>query len=234
MLACLGPEQAQGCVVRGNDATVLQHHDRLRCGLDFTTVRSSSRAGCCQRRPPPSHRGHSGGQFARRERLDHVVVGTAHQTQNAIRFGGRTGQHDDVHRWCDAAKFADQLDARHAGQLPVQHGNVDVELAYDPKRDRAVFGLHHLVAMVLEATASNPPYLHVIVDDKNPHAIPPSWLPASRRPTRRRPVSARASYQDTHISPGRDAFATHLPGGPCPRAGPSTGFPSCLGQRSSM
>jgi len=88
-------------------------------------------------------------EFARRERLDEVVVGAEFQSRNLVLEFAFGGEHDDRHIGCVANGFADLL-TRHLRQHQVENHQVESVLAELVESDLAVFGLRDPVALALE------------------------------------------------------------------------------------
>lgn len=118
---------------------------------------------------PAQHRLDAGSQFAGREGLGDVVVGTGFQTRDLGLFVAARREHDDGHAAgaLVAAQAARQIDAALAGQHPVQQDQIRQFRLQQPQCGFGVGGAQRVVTGAGERDADQFLDGRFVLDDKN-------------------------------------------------------------------
>jgi hypothetical protein len=108
-------------------------------------------------------------QLARRERLDHVVVGTQLQSEDPVDLAVACGEHDDryVAGEVVAAPAAGQVQAAHARQHPVEQDQVRHALGDRRGRLAAVAGVDRLVVALAQGEGHHVADGRFVIDDED-------------------------------------------------------------------
>jgi len=104
------------------------------------------------------------------EGLDQVVVGAGVQAGDAIAGGVARGQHQHRHRVAGSAQALQYLQAVHARQAEVEHGEAEVLVGERVQRARAVLHPVHGVALGLERDADTLAERGVVLDKQDAHS----------------------------------------------------------------
>ena len=118
-----------------------------------------------QQRPYP------GRQFARAERFRHVVVGADLQSEDAVDFFAKGGQHQDRNVRLRAKTAAD-AEAVFARQHDIKHDKIEFLVAKRGVHPNAVPGYFHDHAVFGERVAQHARDFAVVFDDEDTRTLP--------------------------------------------------------------
>ena len=115
------------------------------------------------------HRADARQQFARRKRLDHVIVDAGFEAADAVVFLAARGQHDDrdVAGQVVAAPAAGELQAAGAGQHPVEQDQVGDAVGDRRLRLARVAGMHGFVFGLAQGEGDHVADRGFVVDDQD-------------------------------------------------------------------
>jgi D-alanyl-D-alanine carboxypeptidase/D-alanyl-D-alanine-endopeptidase (penicillin-binding protein 4) len=144
----------------------LERHPRL-AGIERDV--SAAQLGRRVTVRPPHHGPHAGQHFFHAERLGHVVVGAAVDTQHLLRPGAARGQDDHRNGNARLAPAAEQREAVDVGQAEVEQDGAVLLGAHEEVGTAAVAGDIHRVAGLCQCALHLRSKRALVLDHQNPH-----------------------------------------------------------------
>jgi hypothetical protein len=133
----------------------------------------------------PQHRANARDQLARRERLDHVVVGAHLEAEHAIHLVTARGEHDDgqAPRRGILPQPAAHLEPVHLRQHEIEKHQVGRPPAREAEGLGPAPAVSHLVALALQVEDEEVPDVRLVLDDQHAlgHGVAPLTRAASPR-----------------------------------------------------